>query len=152
MISVLVQMKTFMHWAQWLVNKIYVIVVTKILHIKYFQHNCKGMGLSYLRHIFLYIYINWIDLHGEKLCIYSNPKGNTFIKPIITSECIFILSLHLHTYWFFKLRHFGGSFNNVIDSQYSSIIANTLVTEWTVLIFIQITDCFTSWEWSNISL
>lgn len=116
-----------------------------------FHHNSKGMGLielfeTYFLYIFIYTNLSkWSWLTPREI-IYRNPQENTFIKPVITNECICTKSAPE------CLLIFKSEISRVLvslliisfDSQYSSIPVNILATEWTVLIFIQRSYGFTS--------
>ena len=90
----------------------------------------------------------------QKLYICRNPQENSFIKSVTTNECIFVLCAP-ECLLIFKVEISRVLVSLLVisfDSQYSFILANKLVTEWTVLILIQRSDGFSSWGWSDISL
>lgn len=83
--------------------------MTKIFIWNTLLYDTKGMSLiklfeTFFTYLHVQTYLNGIDLHQEKVSICSNPQENTFTKPEITNECIFVLSLHLNAGWFLKLR------------------------------------------------
>lgn len=140
-----------MPWAQWLVNNTMWQWWLNYYIWNMFHHNSKGMGLielfeTYFIYIFIYTNLSkWSWLTPREI-IYRNPQENTFIKPVITNECICTKSAPE------CLLIFKSEISRVLvslliisfDSQYSSIPVNILATEWTVLIFIQRSYGFTS--------